>query len=198
MKQHLLGLQVGLQVGLHRNMHLEKDAVALERPGPVHCAVCALYLPACGLGALCIPKILLLTEPIKRPALLLASIFTRSSLESSSTSPFPNLTSCLNKPAWCLISDRLISAVGVDGEEMMLQGSGSPYSDREVRFSFLTPRSWKVLICIRQACFWLMCLPEIWIFPQAQSLLNRECYRQALHNLQHRSLKAKKSIFFCL
>lgn len=43
-------------------MHLEKDAVALERPDPVHCAVFALYLLACGLGALCIPRILLLIE----------------------------------------------------------------------------------------------------------------------------------------
>lgn len=80
-----------MQVGLQRNMHLEKDAVVLERPGPVHCAVFALYLPAHGLGALWIPRIFLLMELFKRPVLLLTSVFTRSSLESSNTSPFPNL-----------------------------------------------------------------------------------------------------------
>lgn len=79
---------------------LKKEAgtwpVALERvPTPMLGAVFT-YLPVCGLGALGIPGIILLTELYQGAVLLLASVFTRPSLRSYSTSPFPSLTSCLS------------------------------------------------------------------------------------------------------
>lgn len=168
-------------------MHLEKDTVALERPGLVPCAIFVLYFPACGLGALCIPRILLLIELFKRPALLLASVFTRSSLESSNTSPFPNLTSCLSKPVWLpqFWQTDLNSGGGWWRNDALRKWKSVLW---RVGLGFLFLHQEGEKLCFAwQACFWLMCLPETWIFPQAQSFLNRECYRRVLHNHQRSS-----------
>lgn len=86
---------------MYKTSPLEKQGgvwpVALERlPARLLGAVFGYYLPVCGLGGPCIPGIILLTNLYKGAALLLASVFTRPSLRSYNTSPFPNLTSCLS------------------------------------------------------------------------------------------------------
>lgn len=180
------------------NTHLEKDAVAPERPGPVHLhSLLCTFLPV-GWQP-CVSQESHFLQSCLRDQLCSQPQFSPGHPWRVPVHPhfpvWPHVWA--NQPGASALT--LMSAVGVrkwcskEVKVCTLKRVG-------VRFSLLTPRRWKALFSIYQGCFWLMCLPEIWIFPQAQSqsLLNRQCYRQVLHNHQCRSWKAKKSVFFCL